>query len=133
MKSKLLNVLLIISSLFGYLEWGQNKKIFLFQIEAELFSKIFKDPLAVIHPIVFLPLIGQIILIITLFQKLPGKILTYIGVAGLGILMALVFLVGCINLNFAILFSTIPFLVLGYFTIRYQMKGAMRRSSLPVE
>ena len=129
MKSKLLNALLIISSLFGYLEWGKGQKTFLFQIEAELFSKIFKDPLSVIHPFVILPLLGQILLIITLFQKSPGKILTYVGIGGLGILMALVFLVGCLNFNLKILSSAVPFMILGYFTIRYQMKRAMGKSS----
>lgn len=122
MKGKILNTLLIISSLFGYLEWGQNKTMFLFQIEAEIFSKIFKDPLSFLHPLVILPFIGQAILLITLIQKKPGKKLTYIGIGGIGILMALIFLVGCLNFNLKILLSTIPFFVLSYFTIRYNWK-----------
>ena len=31
MKAKFLNLLLIISSLFGYLEWGAGNKTFLFE------------------------------------------------------------------------------------------------------
>ena len=120
MKGKLFNSLLLLSSLFGYLEWGQNKKIFLFQVEAEIFSNIFKDPFSLIHPIIILPLLGQVMLLFTLFQKGPGKILTYTGIGAIGILMALVFLIGCLNINFRMLVSTLPFLVLAYFTIRYQ-------------
>ena len=122
MKSKILNTLLIISSLFGFLEWGQNKKMFLIQIEAEIFSKIFKDPWSLIHPFVLLPLLGQILLLLTLIQKNPSKIMTYIGIGGIGIIMALLFLIGCLNINFLILFSTIPFLVISFYTIRHHMK-----------
>lgn len=122
MKSKILNALLIISSLFGFLEWGQNKKMFLIQIEAEIFSKILKDPGSLIHPFILLPLLGQILLLLTLVQKNPNKIMTYIGIGGIGIIMALLFLIGCLNVNFMILFSTIPFLVISFYTIRHHMK-----------
>ena len=122
MKGKILNALLIISSLFGFLEWGHNNKMFLFQLEAEIVSKIFNDPVSVLHPFTLLPFLGQILLLITLFQKSPSKILTYIGLGGIGILLALMFVIGCISFNLKILFSTIPFLAIGYFTIRHHMK-----------
>jgi hypothetical protein len=123
MKSKILNTLLIISSLFGFLEWGQNKKMFLIQVEAEIFSKILKDPGSLIHPFILLPLLGQILLLLTLVQKNPNKIMTYIGIGGIGSIMALLFLIGCLNINFMILFSTIPFLVISFYTIRHHMKN----------
>jgi hypothetical protein len=117
MKGKLLNALLLISSFFGFLEWGQNHKMFLFQIEAEIFSKIFKDPLSAVHPFIILPLLGQACLFLTLVQKNPNRILTFMGIGGIGILLALLFLIGCLNMNLKILLSTIPFLTLGYLTI----------------
>lgn len=123
MKVKILNALLIIFSLFGFLKWGKDHQMFLFQIEAEIFSKIFKDPISVIHPFIILPVLGQIFLLLTLIQKNPSKIMTYIGIGGIGILMALVFLIGCLNINFMILFSTIPFLIVAYITIRYHRKS----------
>jgi len=122
MKGKILNALLIVSSLFGFLEWGRNYKMFLFQLEAEIVSKFFADPISVLHPFTILPFLGQVILLITLFQKSPSKVLTYIGLGGIGILMALMFMIGCMNFNLKILFSTIPFLVIGYFTIRHYRK-----------
>jgi len=122
MKYKILNALLIVTSLLGFLEWGHDKKMFLFQVEAEFFSKILEDPFSILHPLVLLPLLGQVLLLITLIQKKTSNRLTYIGIGGIGILMVLIFFVGCIDINPKILFSTIPFLALGYFTIRQRRR-----------
>jgi hypothetical protein len=122
MKGKILNLLLILTSLIGYLEWGKDNTAFLFQVEAGILSKIFTDPISVIHPFTILPLAGQLLLFFTLFQKEANKILTLTGMAGLGILLALMFFIGCISLNLKILASTIPFLVVGYLTIRNYRK-----------
>ncbi len=55
-KAKILIALVIITSLFGHLEWGQNNQMFLFQAEAEIFIKIITEPLSVLHPFTVLPL-----------------------------------------------------------------------------
>ena len=122
MKSKFFNFLIIITSLFGYLEWSGNHHSFLFQIESELISKLFIDPISVLHPFTVLPLIGQVILIITLFQRTPSKIMTYISIGGLGILLLLMFFIGLMNLNYKIIISTIPFLVVSVLAIRHYRK-----------
>ncbi len=111
MKSKILNFFLIVTSPLGYLEWGKNTYTFLFQAEFEILIKIFKDTKSVLHPFTILPLIGQLILIITLFQKTPSKILTYIGIVSLSILLLFMFLIGLMSMNYKIIFSTIPFIV----------------------
>lgn len=111
MKSKILNFFLIFTSLLGYLEWGKNTYTFLFQAEFEILIKIFKDTKSVLHPFTILPLIGQLILIITLFQKTPSKILTYIGIVSLSVLLLFMFLIGLMSMNYKIIFSTIPFIV----------------------
>ena len=122
MKSKFFNFLIIITSLLGYLEWSGNHHSFLFQIESELISKLFIDPISVLHPFTVLPLIGQVILIITLFQRTPSKIMTYISIGGLGILLLLMFFIGLMNLNYKIIISTIPFLVVSVLAIRHYRK-----------
>ncbi len=119
MKSKILNILLMVTSLFGYLEWSGNRHSFLFQVEGEFFLKLFSDPVSVIHPFTVLPLIGQILLIITLFQKRPGRLLTNTAIVGLGILLGLMQLIGIISFNLKIIFSTIPFIVVTLLTIRH--------------
>lgn len=127
MRSKLLNLSLILTSLVGYLEWGQGQSVFLFQAEAEMLRNALIDPASVLHPLTVLPLAGQIALVWTLFQKSPGKALTYFGMAGIGMLLALMFVVALIDLNVRILASTLPFLVTAGLTIRQHRKRAPRR------
>ena len=122
LKSKIFNILLLLFSLIGYLEWGKDNSSFLFQAEREIVSKVFTDPASVIHPLTVLPLAGQIVLLLTLLQKRPSKRLTYIGMAGIGLLLALMFVIGIIDLNYKILLSTLPFLITGFFTIRHHRK-----------
>ena len=117
MNIKFLNLLLICTSLIGYLEWGGGNHIFLFQGEAEIILKFFTNPSSVIHPFTMLPLLGQILLIVTLFQKSPNKYLTYLSIFGLGLLIFFIFLTGLIRLNFSVLFSTIPFLIVAVLTV----------------
>jgi hypothetical protein len=117
MKSKILNFLLILFSLFGYLEWSGNQHIFLFEAEIEIFSKLFINPKSVIHPFIILPIIAQFLLLITLFQKTASEKLTYFSVFGLGLLLGLMLLVGIISLNYKIVISTIPFVLLSILTI----------------
>lgn len=123
MKSKMLNFLLIITSLLGYLEWSGNSHSFLFQAEAEIFSKVFTDPISVIHPFTILPLIGQLSLIFTLFQKTPSKKLTYFGIGCLGILLGFIFVIGLMSLHYKIIFSTIPFIFVSILTIIHNRKN----------
>jgi len=122
MKSKVLNTLLLITSLLGYLEWGGNNHIFLFKAESEIFSKLCTDPTSVLHPFIVLPIIGQILLLITIFQKTPSKILTYISIGGLGLLLGFMCIVGIMSMNFKIIISTIPFIVISIITIRHYRK-----------
>lgn len=117
MKSKILNFLLILTSLFGYLEWSGGNHSFLFQGEIEIISKMFTDPASVIHPFIILPFLAQVILVITLFQKQPGKILTYISIGCLGLLLGFMFIIGLMSLNYKIIISTIPFLTVAVLTI----------------
>jgi hypothetical protein len=117
MNKKLLNAFLILTSLLGYLEWGGGNNMFLFQAEQEIFSKLFQDPLSVAHPFTLLPLFGQLVLLFTLFQRSPGKVLTLIGLGCLSFLLLFMFLIGLISFNYKILFSTVPFLVVGILTI----------------
>ncbi len=122
MKQKLLNLGVIVTSLLGYLEWGMQHKMFMFQMEAEIFGKLISDPGSVLHPLVLLPLFGQLLLIITLFQARPGKWLTYAGIACIGLLFVFMFVIGLLGFYYKILFSTLPFIVLAFIAIRNMRK-----------
>ena len=118
MKVRILNLIAIISSFLGYLEWGTNKTMFLFRAEYDVLSKLFIKPLEVIHPLTILPLLGQLLLLITIFQKQPRKIFTLIGISGIGLLYIILLLIGLIDLNWKIFFSTIPFLFISFIIIK---------------
>jgi hypothetical protein len=118
MGKKQLNLLLILTSLVGYLEWGRDQSMFLFQMEAELFARALHEPGSVLHPFTVLPVLGQLTLLWTVFQRTPSRMLTYAGIAGLGLLLVLMFVIGLLTRNMKILVSTIPFLVVAVITIR---------------
>jgi len=92
MKSKILNTAIIFCSLLGYLQWGKDQHMYLFQMEVELIRKMFIDPISVLHPFTLLPLFGQLLLFITLWQKQVSKRLTYLGIGCLGLLLLLIFI-----------------------------------------
>jgi hypothetical protein len=119
MKAKFLNALLIVTSLFGYLEWSGDSHMFLFQAEVEVISRMFTDIHSMIHPFTLIPMLGQLLLIITLFRKNPGKILTTMGMLCLLILLGFMFVIGLLGLNYKIALSTLPFLVVVVFTVNH--------------
>lgn len=110
MKKKIINFLLVVTSLIGYLEWGGGNAMFLFQGEVEVLKKLYSDPIAAAHPFTLLPLFGQLLLIITLFQKEPSRVLTFIGLACLALLLLFIGLIGVLSLELKILASVIPFI-----------------------
>lgn len=118
MREKLLNLGLVLTSLMGYLEWGTGHSAFLFQAETEMFLKAWHAPMSVLHPFTLLPVVGQLALLSTLFQRSPGRVRTLAGIAGLGLLLGLMFVIGLLSKNLRILGSTLPFLVLATVTLR---------------
>lgn len=128
MKGRIINLLLVLSSLFGYLEWGTNSHIFLFQAEVEVLYKLVWQSASVIHPFILLPIAGQIMLIMTLFWPKNQRLLTYLGIAGIGVLLGFMFIIGCLSLKYKIVLSTVPFLVLAVSSIKYHRQQALFNS-----
>jgi len=123
MKLKILNTSIIFCSLLGYLQWGKDQHMYLFQMELELLRKLFTDPMSVIHPFTLLPLFGQLLLIITLWQKQVSKKLTYLGIGCLGLLLLFLFIIGCLGLHLKIILSSVPFILTSIVTILYHQKN----------
>ena len=119
MKSKFLNLGLILTSFVGYLEWGTDMRMFLIEGEIEVITKAFTNFKEIIHPLILLPLVGQLLLVLTLFQKKPNKTLTYIGMICLAILLVFLFFIGIISLNLKTLASATPFVVVMLLTIKH--------------
>jgi len=118
MHAKILNTLLVLSSLIGYLEWSGNNHLFIVEAEREIILKLFTDTNSVIHPLIIIPIGGQILLVLTLFQKKANKIMTYISIAMLGCLLYLMLFIGIFSFNYKIIISTLPFLFISIAIIR---------------
>lgn len=119
---RILNTCLLLTFLIGYLEWGKGSHLFIFQGEAEVFSKALKEPFSVLHPFILIPFFGQLMLLFSIFQKIPSRFLSLAGLACLGLLMIFLFFIGVSVPNFKILGSTIPFIITGFFVLRYNWK-----------
>ncbi len=115
---KTLVLCLLVSSLFGYLEWGKEHAQFLCVIEWEILQKIATDPLSVLHPLVLLPMLGQLLLLAYLIIRKPNIWLLRIGIGSIAILIVLILIVGILAANLKIIISIVPFLILSFFTIR---------------
>lgn len=113
-------LLLLFTSLFGYLEWGKDNHSFLYEAEWEVLSTLFSNPLAIVHPLILLPLLGQLLIFITLFQSIPSKKLMYIGITCLGILFGMMTFIGIMSLKWTIFLSTLPFWIIVVMIFRFK-------------
>ncbi|MCE2963684.1 MAG: hypothetical protein ACK5UE_01640 [Chitinophagales bacterium] len=110
-KNKLLVVLIIMSSLIGYLEWGGGNSAFLFEMEKDVLSKLFAFPNSVIHPLTIFPMLGQVMLLVSLFKDPLNKKLVYWGIGLIAILLVLILFIGIIELNWKIIICSLPFVI----------------------
>lgn len=115
---KLINASLIATSFVGYLEWGQNNRIFLGEAEVQIIKQVFKAPSQILHPLIVIPLLGQLLLFYTLFKKQPGARKSVIGSSCIGILLAFVFFVGIISRHWYTALSALPFLFFAFLQLR---------------
>jgi len=111
MPTKIISVLVILASLIGYLEWGQGNHSFLWEAEYDVFKKIGSQPKEVMHPFIIVPIIGQLLLLSSLFLKKPIKSILYLGMACIGLLLVVMFVVGIFASNLEIIVSTFPFFI----------------------
>ena len=127
MKGKIINALLLLSSLFGYLEWGKGTSAFLFQAEYEVLKIGFTHPQSVSHPFTLIPLLGQFLLLVSLFRKAPSKTLSYIGIGCIGVLLACMVFIGLFSMNMKIVISTLPFLITSGFAIKHYSRKTPKK------
>jgi hypothetical protein len=101
-----------------YLEWGGGNSAFIFEMEyAILFQRGNKlDTFS--HPLVLAPFLGQLMVLITLFQKQPSKRMLWAGLVLMGILVLFLVLAGALSRNLTALLSTLPFITSTVWCIR---------------
>jgi len=127
MKLKLYLLALLMSSFFVYLSWSKTSSAFLFQMEYEILAKLFSDPLSVLHPFTIIPLIGQVLILISLLQKQPNNLVMKLGIGSLLFLIGFIFIVGLLSLRLTIIISTVPFISLAILNFL-----EIKRNSKPV-
>lgn len=125
-KLKRLNAGLILSSMIGCMEWGDQSE-FLFQSEGQIIVKLFKDPISVIHPLVLLPLIGQVVLFINILRKKPNKWISISGNSMLSILLYFLFIIGLMSLNYRMILFNLPFVFISVLTFRRDLFKSKKR------
>ena len=116
---KLLNSLLLLSSFFGYLEWPPDNHGFIFQLEAEILQLVKTKAASLAHPFIILPFIGQVLLLISLFQSPPNRWLTLTGLLCTGLLMILLFVIGLLSAHAVIIASALPYILISFFVVRF--------------
>ena len=114
---RLINIGLLLSFSICYLEWPNNSD-YIFQLQFAVFTT--NDLVGVFtHPVIITPLIGEILILISLFKPKADKRLTFIGMILLGLIVLLFLLIGLMGLNWRMIISTIPFLLIAtYFLYR---------------
>ncbi len=106
---RLINSAIVLGSLLPYLEWGGGNAAFLGQMEYTLLFGASTSSDTFQHPMVVLPLAGQVLVLFALFQHTPSRRITTIGVTLLSVLIGLVVIGGALMLNGWMLLSTLPF------------------------
>lgn len=99
----------LLTSLLGYMEWGGGNSAFIYESEYWVFFQKNGNVDTFTHPIVLLPLIGQITLLVSFLRRQPNRRVVLTGLAGIGLLYALIALAGLLSLNWKMLLSTLPY------------------------
>lgn len=118
-KNRIINLGLLLSFLICYLEWAGGNSGFLFQFEYSVFSTNANQN-TFAHPLIFIPLLGQLLLLISVFY--PNKRLTLFGIILLSVLVLVILLVGVLSFNLKIILSTIPFITISILFIENYRK-----------
>lgn len=100
---------LFLSSFIGCLEWGKQSE-FIFEIEYDLLLKISDTPEAFLHPFILLPLLGQIVLLVSFLVPKPKFWLVLLASTGIALLFLILLFIGLLDWNPKITLFTLPFL-----------------------
>lgn len=115
---KLYTSLVLVTSLFGYLEWGTDQSQFIWEIEWMLLSELPGSLQNFAHPLIVIPLIGQLLLIFSLIQKTRKKWVDIFSVSTTSILFLMFVVAGSASQNWKIILSTLPFFIADYLFLR---------------
>jgi len=110
MHQKLPLLLALLAFPFCYMEWGGGNSGFVYEAEYQVLFRQGDKTDSFAHPLVLLPFVGQLLLLWALFQQKPNRRLAIIALCAMGVLVAMLLLVGILARNPKIVLSTLPFL-----------------------
>lgn len=116
---KWFNIGLIVSFGLCLLEWPTNNSFFVFEMIFELFFKKKDVSTFIFHPVILAGIFGAGCLV---YNTVAGykKWVQIVGVLLLGILVLLFLLSGIFSKNIKMIASTLPFIVLSIYSLRYK-------------
>ncbi len=117
MKKPLL-ISLLASFLIGYLEWSGTESMFIFELEYDLLVHAGAKYKAFLHPFILIPFAGQVIILIALFHRKPGKKIILAGLICMSCIILFLFFIGMLTSNVRIAGSTIPFIITGILILK---------------
>ncbi|NUO03571.1 MAG: hypothetical protein HUU01_23400, partial [Saprospiraceae bacterium] len=100
------------------LAWGGDNSAFIFEAEYQILFGKGDTADSFAHPMVLLPFVGQLLMLIALFQKKPDKRLVLSGIALMSLLFLLLFAIGLMGGGYKITLSTLPFIGFSAWYIR---------------
>jgi len=112
MNNRLINFGLVIAFFLCYMEWGGGNSSFIFQAEHQILIRSEGWRSNLTHPIILAGLIGQIILLYCAVWNKGGKKLNWLGILILSPVVFIILLAGALSLNWKMLLSVLPFIVL---------------------
>jgi hypothetical protein len=117
-------LLLLLSFLFCYFEWGE-RSAFLFQIEWVVMRSPDQVASNFSHPAVLVTLLGQVLMLVCLFLRRPPRALVLTAIALMGLLVLLILLAGVLGQRPLMALSCLPFVGLA---LVYTLRRANRIS-----
>lgn len=106
---KLPLLLAFLSILVCYLSWGGGNSAFLYEVEYLILFQKKGNASTLAHPAVFAPMLGQILLLVAVFQRNPARWMVFTGLTLMGLLAGLILLIGVLSGSLKIFLSTLPF------------------------
>ncbi|MEW5675835.1 hypothetical protein ABGT15_05940 [Flavobacterium enshiense] len=91
---QLVNIGLLVSFLFGYMEWGKDQHSFLYQIKYDLLFGQKNLLESITHPIILASLSGQLLILYCTVKNNSSKKLNVFGMILLSLIILLILLAG---------------------------------------
>ncbi len=129
--ARILYLLVAFSPWACHLEWGGNNSDYLVAMEIKVLSGAVSGADLFLHPMILLPLLGQLMVLMALIHPHRLRMLAITGQVMLSLLVGLIFLSGLLRPHLLVAISTIPFLASSVlFYIAYR-KVEWRKDFIP--